>query len=231
MYRFCRKKQNYSLLPAKNIRNLQHPDLLPYRFEHVPSKTRNIAFQFVVQWCCKTICTFLLLILPYLQQHLSNKFILIMITDIPFYGDLFNSSWLACQCLQRSTIRRNGSMEWFDRIFVRPWTRHNNISGAAKYEEVCLALWFNWIFKTHMIINHETIRKKLYNAIHRVNVKVFPNSRWKKIAKPGVPKVLSFSVQMEYRLALLLFSLYYQLFCVIGKLVGKVDLAYVADVN
>ena len=53
----------------------------------------------------------------------------------------------------------------------------------------------------------------------------------KKRAKPGVSKVLSFSVQREYRLALVLVNLYSQLFCMIGKLVGKVDLAYVADVN
>ena len=66
------------------------------------------------------------------------------------------------------------------------------------------------------------LEKKLYNANHGVNVKVFPKKqKKKKRAKPGVSKVLSFSVQGEYRLALLLFNVYYQVFCVIGKLVAE----------
>ena len=43
----------------------------------------------------------------------------------------------------------------------------------------------------------------------------------KKRTKPGVSKVLSLSFQREYRLALLLFNVYYQVFCVIGKLVAE----------
>ena len=53
MYRFCCKKQNYSLLSATTFCNLQQPDVW-----FVGGKTRNITTQLVFQQCHKTSCAF-----------------------------------------------------------------------------------------------------------------------------------------------------------------------------
>ena len=68
MYRLCLKKRNCSLLSATTFLSIQQPDLLKGgRLLNVGGKTRNIAFQPVLQQCWKTSCTFLLPVLSKLK--------------------------------------------------------------------------------------------------------------------------------------------------------------------
>ena len=76
------------------------------------------------------------------------------------------------------------------------------------------------------------LEKKLYNANHRVNVKVFPNSRWKKKSKAGCFEgALFFSSEGVPSGSPPFQRVLSGILCDRKVGSGKVDLAYVADVN